>query len=232
MRRSFCVDVDSALRDPGPGSLIDEADLTDLPSTIRRYLRTTGALGQPRVLNMKVRMHGRIRSGVEAPWMPFTAEQYSVFGQRARYFYMKASRWLVPIHVYHRYVGTAATMQVKAFDQVPIANASGPEMTKAETVTMFNDMCVLAPATLIDSGIQWDARDETLTRAAFTNAGHTIEADGSRHVLPWSTPMRDYRAFGQARIGSRGVAIWDQPDGPFAYVEIEVDEIAYNVAHR
>ena len=128
-------------------------------------------------------------------------------------------------------------------------------MTKAETVTMFNDMCMLAPATLIDPRIQWEPVDETRTLATFANAGQTIraelsfndsgelvnfrsndrlkiEADGSMRVLPWSTPIHDYRAFGHARLGSRGAGIWHQSDGPFAYVEIEVDEIAYNLAHR
>ena len=255
MRRSFCVDVDTALHHPEPASPLAEADLARLPAAIRRYLRSTGVVGHPRVLNMNVRMHGHIRSGLDASWMPFVAEQYSFFGERARYFYMKASRWLVPIHVYHRYTGTAATMQVKVFDQVPIAYASGPEMTKAETVTMFNDMCLLAPATLIDPGIQWEPVDETRTLATFANAGQSIraelsfnelgelvnfrsddrwkiEADGSMRAVPWSTPIHDYRAFGHARLGSRGVGIWHQSDGPFAYVEIEVDEIAYNLAHR
>jgi hypothetical protein len=255
MRRSFCVDVDSALHHPGSCSLVGESDLAHLPSTIQRYLRTSGAVGHPRVLNMRARMHGRIRSGPAAPWMSFVAEQYSFFRDPARYFYMKASRWLIPIHVYHRYAGTAASMRVRAFDQLPITYASGPEMTKAETVTMFNDMCVLAPATLIDPGIQWEPVDATRTLATFTNAGQTIRAelffndlgelinfwshdrkktepDGSMRTVPWSTPMRDYRAFGHARLGSRGMAIWHQRDGPLAYVEIEIDEVAYNVAHR
>ena len=255
MRRSFCVDVDRALHHRESVSPVTEADLVRLPSTIRRYLHITGAVGHPRVLNMHVRMHGRIRSSLDAPWMPFAAEQFSFFCEPARYFYMKASRWLVPIHVYHRYAGTAATMQVKAFDQVPMASASGPEMTKAETVTMFNDMCLLAPAALIDPGIQWEPVDETRTLATFANAGQTIraelsfndigelvnfksndrwkiEAGGSMRAVPWSTPFHNYRAFGHARLGSRGAGVWHQSDGPFAYVEIEVDEIAYNLAHR
>lgn len=255
MRRSFYADVDKALDHPEPSAPVAESDLAHVPSTIQRYLRASGAVGHPRVLNMRARMHGRIRSGPAAAWMPFVVEQYSFFREPARYFYMKASRWLVPIHVYHRYAGTAASMQVRVFDRVPVTSASGPEMTMAETVTMFNDMCVLAPATLIDPGIQWEPVDETRTLATFVNAGHTIraelsfndlgelvnfwsndrrksEADGSMRAVPWSTPMRDYRPFGHARLGSRGMAIWHQHDGPLAYVEIEVDEIAYNIAHR
>jgi hypothetical protein len=255
VRSSFLADVDRALAPVGTESLIAESDLAPLPSTIQRYLHIAGVVGHPRVLNMHVRMHGRIRSGPAASWMPFVAEQYSFFGRPARYFYMKASRWLVPIHVYHRYAGTAASMQIKVFDQVPVAYASGPDMTKAETVTMFNDMCLLAPAALIDPRIGWQPGDERRTLATFTNAGQTIHAelhfnaegelvnfesgdrqkiepDGKMRALPWSTPMHGYRAFGPVRIGSHGLGIWHQADGPFAYVEIEVDELAYNITQR
>jgi hypothetical protein len=255
VRRSFHDDVDEAFTTAAPALVVTESDLAPLPAPVQKYLRATGAVGRRRVTNMRVRMHGRIRSGVAAPWMPFVAEQYSFFQKPARFFFMKASRWLIPIHVYHRYAGTKATMNVKVFDQLPITSASGPDMTRAETVTMFNDMCVLAPATLIDPGIQWEAVDQHRARAAFTNAGHTIraellfndsgelidfrsddrlrtEADGSMKALPWSTPMHEYREFGHVRIGSRGEGVWHEPGGPFAYVEIEIDSVEYNVAQR
>jgi prepilin signal peptidase PulO-like enzyme (type II secretory pathway) len=46
-----------------------------------------------------------------------------------------------------------AEMTVKAAALVPVVQVSGPEMSQGETVTMFNDMCVMAPATLIDPAI-------------------------------------------------------------------------------
>jgi hypothetical protein len=49
--------------------------------------------------------------------------------------------------------GTSATMTVKAAALVRVVQVSGSEMDQGETVTMFNDMCVLAPATLIDPAI-------------------------------------------------------------------------------
>ena len=52
-------------------------------------------------------------------------------------------------------------------------------MTQGETVTMFNDMCVMAPATLIDPAIVWEPVDARTARASFTNAGYRIRA-GSR----------------------------------------------------
>ena len=98
-------------------------------------------------------------------------------------------------------------------------------MDRAETVTLFNDMCLLAPGTLIDPGIAWEAVDATTARARFTNGGQTITAtllfdsagqltnfvsddrsrsspDGTFTPRRFSTPLRDYRDFGPVRLAS------------------------------
>jgi hypothetical protein len=68
-------------------------------------------------------------------------------------------------------------MRVKAAALVPIVDLSGSEMNLGETVTMFNDLCVMAPAALIDPAIVWEPVDAFAARARFTNAGHTIVAE-------------------------------------------------------
>lgn len=42
-------------------------------------------------------------------------------------------------------------------------------MDKTETVTLFNDMCLMAPATLIDRRIQWQEIDRNSVKATFIN---------------------------------------------------------------
>jgi hypothetical protein len=158
-------------------------DLAHLPAPVQRYLRQAGVVGQPRVRNFHARMHGRIRNGRDARWIRLAAEQYNVVDEPARLFYLSGSMFTIPVQGYHRYVGPSATMTVKAAALVPVVDVSGPEMNQGETVTMFNDMCVMAPATLIDPAIVWDAVDGHTARASFTNAGDTIRAEfglGSR----------------------------------------------------
>ena len=253
LRAGYERDVDQGLARLGPASPVTEADLAHLPGPVQRYLRASGAVGQPRVRNFFVRMHGRIRSGPSDRWMPFTSEQYNFLDEPSRFFYMNASMMLVPVQGYHRFAGSSATMLVKAAALVPVARASGPDMDRAETVTLFNDMCLLAPATLIDRGIVWEAVDDRTARAAFTNAGHTIHADLSftdtgeltnfwsddrrqlgadgttLRPVRWSTPVGHPRTFGAVRLGSRGEGRWYEPAGDYAYIEIEVDDVQYNV---
>jgi hypothetical protein len=201
-------------------------------------------------------MHGRIKNGRDAGWMPLRAEQYNVIDPPARLFYFTGSMFAISVQGYHRYVGPSATMTVKAAALVPVVQASGDEMDQGETVTMFNDMCVMAPATLIDPAIVWEPVDGRTARARFTNAGHTIRAElvfneageltnfrsedryeispdgkGARKI-PWSTPLGRYRSFGPVRLASGGEARWHEPDGDYAYIELTFDDVRYNVQRR
>lgn len=256
LRTAFERDVDAALARVAPVQPVVDADLAPLPEPVQRYLRVAGVVGQPRVANVYARMHGRIRNGRAARWIPLTAEQYNVASPPSRFFYLHGSMFAVPVHGYHRYVGASAAMTVKAAGLVTIADAAGEEMTISETVTLFNDMCILAPAMLLDAPIVWEPVDARSTRARFSNAGHTIGAtlsfaesgelvdfrsDDRRQIAPdgrvakkmgWSTPLAAYRWFGSVRLASGGEARWHEPDGDYAYIELTFDAVQYNVRWR
>ena len=234
--------------------LLTEADLAELPAPVQRYVRLNGAVGQPRVQNFRARFHGQIRSGPDARWMSFTGEQYNFYDQPSRLFLMDASMLGVPFQAFHRFVGPSATMRVKVASVVTMVDAKGPEMDEAETVTLFNDLCVFAPGALIGRGIQWQEIDPHTASASFTNAGHTIRAvlsfndrgeltnfvadgraaasaDGKSFTkMRWSTPLRDYREFGSHHLMARGEGIWHAPAGAYPYLRFDLDAIEYNVA--
>lgn len=250
---AFERDVVDGLRRPIEDVVVTEADLDPLPPPVRRYLRVTNAVGRPRVRNYRLHFTGRIRSAPDAAWMPFEATQQSFVDQPTRLFLMRARMSGVPVMVFHRLFGGHATMQVKVLGAVSMANASGEEMDRSETVTLFNDMCVLAPATLIDPWIAWDPVDEHTARARFTHGAHTIAStlvfdddgvlvnfisddrsraspDGKAFTrLRFSTPLQNYRDFGPVRLAAHGEARWSLPEGEFTYGEFDLQDIAYNV---
>jgi len=256
LRAAYDRDVDRALERLAAAEPITDADLAPLPLQVQRYLRGAGVVGQPRVHNFHARMHGRIRSGRDARWIVLAAEQYNFIDEPARFFYLTGSMFAVPVQGYHRYVGPSATMKVHAAALVRVVDVSGSEMSLGETVTMFNDMCVMAPATLVDPAIVWNAVDAHTARASFTNAGHTIQAelsfndageltnfwsddryqsspDGkSVKKLRWSTPLGGYRSFGQVRLASGGEARWHEAGGDYVYIELTFDDVRYNVRSR
>ncbi|HXH05323.1 MAG TPA: DUF6544 family protein [Vicinamibacterales bacterium] len=252
LRARYDRDVRSRVSTAASPLPVTERDLAHLPAPVQRYLRTAGVVGQPRVRTFRVRLHGRIRGGRTARWMPLRAEQYNVVEPAARLFYLNASMFGIPVQGYHRYLETSASMEVRAAALVPVARAAGPEMTRSETVTLFNDMCLMAPATLIGSSIEWETVDARTARARFTNAGHTIRAElffneageltnfvsddrsavsagGTMRPLRWSTPVAAYRRYGSIRLFSRGEGRWQEPDGEYVYIELIIDDVRYNV---
>jgi hypothetical protein len=235
-------------------ALLGEPDLAPLPAAVRRYVRLSGALGEPRVRSFRARFHGEIRSGPETRWMPFTGEQTNCYDEPSRCFIMTASLAGIPFQALHVYAGARASMRVKVAALVRVAEASGPEMDRSETVTLFNDMCVFAPGTLVDDRIGWEEIDARHVRATFTNAGHTIRAvlsfndagelvdfvsddrsqasaDGRTLTRArWSTPLGAYRAFGPYRLSTGGEARWHTPELEFAYIRFAVDRLEFNTA--
>jgi len=251
--------VDAALTEPLPNGVVTEADLADLPEPVATYVRRSGAVGQPRVTNFQARIHGRIRAGTTTAWMSFTGEQVNTYGpQPSRLFFMDATMFGLPVDVLHTYVGPSATMRVKACSLVPMVNAAGPDMDQAETVTVFNDLCILAPAAIIDAPVTWQRVDDHHVCGTFINGAHTVTAElvfsddhdlidfisddrlrasaDAKNFTPqlWSTPVREYRTIDSRRVGTHGEGRWHapEPEGEFAYLEFNLDGITYNTGNR
>ena len=255
-RAEFRRDAAAGLARPLRAPVVTELDIAGLPDPVQRYLRITGVVGRPRVQNYYLRFRGRIRSAPDAAWMPFVAEQQSFADEPTRLFFMRARMFGLPVFVFHRLADGHATMRVKIAGAVPIVDASGNEMDRSETVTLFNDMCLLAPGTLLDKHVVWKSVDARTVRARFTNGTQTIAAtlhfgddglltnfvsdDRSRSSqdgkvftrLRFSTPVRDYRDFGGVRLAAHGDARWSLPEGEFTYGEFDLMSASYNVSEE
>jgi hypothetical protein len=254
LRSAFYEDVQQALSCVAWAlPPISDAHLMRLPGVVQRYLRGVGVVGQPRVANFRLRLHGRIRGDVDSRWMPLCAEQYTFVRERKRFFYLTSSMFGVPVQGYHRYADGAASMDIRAAGLIPIVSLTGPEMFQSETVTFLNDMSLFAPAALLDPVLVWEELEDGRVCVRFTNAGVVVHAelvfnergelidfasndryqaptDGTRMTrVRWSTPARPYRAFGPFRLTSGGEARWHVPNGSFAYIELALDDVEYNV---
>lgn len=230
-----------------PDDLLTEADLQHLPEVVQRYIRYSGALNKPKVKNMKIVFEGEMRSKGK-DYFPFVSEQYNFFDEPTRLFFMKGKMFGVQVPGYHLYSDARATMDIRLFGMFTVVKQSGEVMDKTETVTMFNDMCLMAPATLIDKRIQWEILDENASIARFTNHGITISsvlyfndqgqlidfASNDRTSVsdmkqyPFFTPVSDYKEFNGRKVLTYGEAIWQYPDGKFTYGKFRLKEIEYN----
>ncbi len=247
--RGFKEDVASAMNINAPTpELLTEEDLAPLPMCVQKYLVYVGAVGKPKIKNVKIVFKGEMRDKGK-DWFKFTSEQYNFFVSPTRLFFMKAHVIGLPTYGYHKYINEAARMQIKLLSLFSVVDLAEPELYPTETVTFFNDLCLFAPAALIDDRISWETLDNLSAKATFNNNGTIISAilyfnekgqlvnfvSNDRYsvsemkAFPFSTPAGNYKNVNGYQLPTYGEATWLYPDGEFVYGKFEVVDIAYNV---
>ena len=231
--------------------ILTEKDIQHLPEIVQKYLHYTGTIGKEKVLNFRAEFKGGIRSDSTEDYMPIKSVQYNFTDQPTRLFYIVAKKKGIPAKGIHLYKDETAIMLVKIFGLFTVVDAKGKEMNQGETVTLFNDMCFMAPASLIDRNIEWKEIDNKTINAKFTNGNITIGAtlffneegelvnflsndrfetkDGKIYKnYPWLTPVTGYINVNGYRLPSGAKLIYKHPDEDFCYGEFNLISIEYN----
>lgn len=248
--KKYRDDVRNALSGSGSAGnrLLTEQDLTGLPLPVQQYIRRSGSLGKSRVDHMRVQLEGRMR-GRNKKWFPIRIEQYNFFGPYARYFFIKAEMFGLMVPGYHRYQDARAGMDIRLFGLFPVMKFQGGVLNQAETVTLLNEICLMAPAALVSPHIHWESIDEFHAKAIFTNGPQVVSAilefnakaelvnfysndrtdTSDMKNYPFSTPCGAYKDQQGYWLMSEGQATWHYPEGPFVYGEFRVKKIEYNI---
>jgi hypothetical protein len=245
------VEAEFAAQPLDPARTLTEDDLALLPIPVQRYVRASGAVGRPRPKNVRIEFDAAmLRKPGQAP-MIATTVQYNHFGRPARFFFMTARMFGLPVRALHVYRLEEATFTVRVASLVNMVDQTGDEISRAETVTVLNDLCVFAPGALVDPRLSWQALDDRSAVVTFTNGPHRVTAtllfnerdelvdfwsddrpdSSSGRFIPsrWNTPVGDYREIGGLRLPTRGSTVYARPDGPFTYGEFTLRSIQYNV---
>ncbi|MBC7510757.1 MAG: hypothetical protein H7320_18735 [Ferruginibacter sp.] len=225
--------------------LLTEQDIHSLPFPVQKYLRYCGAVNKPKVNNMKLIFNGEMRDKGK-DWFKFRSVQYNFFDEPTRLFFMKAKMKGFTVPGYHKYSKATALMDIRLFGFFPVLKKAVKEMNQAETVTLLNEMCLMAPATLIDKRITWQATDSNSAKATFTNHGISITAilyfNAQRQLIDFisndrdinhylfSTPVSNYKNINGINIMTYGETTWHHPDGKFDYGKFNCKEIEDNVS--
>ena len=231
---------------------LTSVDLAGLPAPVRRYVERSGAVGRPRPQNMRFAFDADMYRGPGQAPMRATSLQYTFFDRPARLFLMKARMFGLPVRALHVYRKEQATFTVRVASLVNMVDLRGDEISAAETVTVLNDLCLMAPGALVDPRLAWAPVDDRTAAVTFTNGPHHVratlvfnerdelvdfwsydrpESSGGRFVPSrWSTPVDEYCDVGGFHLLHRGSTVYARPDGPFTYGTFTLRSIEYDVA--
>lgn len=237
--------------------ILSPEDIRHLPEPVRKYIAYTGAIGKEKVYNFRVAFGGKMWMN-QAGWVKTEVEQRNYYGSHlTRLFYMKLNLLgFLPILGLHSYTDEAARMHIKAAGLFPVVDVKGKEMRISDTVTLFNDMCLMAPGALTDKRIQWETAGENVVKAVFrtdyctvtsllyfndkgelvnftSDDRYRIENDGSSRKFQWSTPLSDYKEINGMKLASHIDVVWDLPEGKECYLKVEnLRELSYNASAK
>jgi hypothetical protein len=232
--------------------ILRESDIARLPRSVQRYLRYTRSVGKPKIQNFRLEFDIEMKKKPDARPMVGTTEQFNFMGEMARLFYMKVHLYGIPADGLHSYRDKKATMRIRVASLFNAVDTSGAVLDETETVTVLNDICLMAPAALIDPRFSFQEIDDSRVGVTFVNGAHKVSAvlyfgkdgelvdfssedrsalqdDGSFKKLRFSTPVGDYKEFEGRLVLTRGQAVFHYPEGPFAYGKLRVRDIRYNV---
>ena len=232
--------------------LLTTADINHLPPPVQKYLSYVGVIGKPKLQNVRIEFDELMYKKPGANPMISSSVQYNFFKEPSRHFFMKASMMGIPFRVLHSYSRKEATMLVRVASLFNAVDIAGKDLTMAETVTVLNDICLLAPAALIHKSISWEKIDSFSSKVIFENGPYKVSAilyfnekgelinfisqdrlalqdDGTLRKAPWSTPIRDYKEYNGIKLPSYGEAIWNYPEGDYVYGKFNLRKIEYNV---
>ena len=231
--------------------VLTENDIAHLPVVVQKYLHYTKSVGQAKVKNFRAEFAGGMRGKPEDEYMKFQSVQYNFYEKPSRYFFMEASKMGLPATGLHLYQNETATFEVKMLNWLKVVDAKGDKLNQTETVTLFNDMCFIAPATLIDRRITWENIDDATVKGIFRNGNISIsaalyfnekgelinfissdryETDGNQYNnYPWATPVEEYKMINGYLLPSRAKLIFQKPEGDFTYGEMEYKSVMYNL---
>lgn len=235
--------------------ILTEEDIKHLPEPVQKYIRYSNSLEKEKIRNFRVVFEGEFRTDPNKDWGSMRSLQYTDLVDTTRLFFMQMKMFGLPVTGLHKYANAKATMLAKVAGLITVVDGKGPEMNEGETVTVFNDMCMLAPGSLIDKRIEWQTIDPSTVKAVFNNNGIKISAilyfndkgelinfvSEDRCYSPtgktyqkftWSTPTNEYKEYNGIRISSGGEAVWTFPEGEYSYGRISIKEIEYNVKNE
>jgi len=238
------------LKPSGINNVIRVEDLSHLPEQIQRYLELVGVVGKPLPKGMHVNISGEMKPNKNSDFAYAKVRQTSIFGPFSRYFYMELKMRGLKVKGMHVFQYGIAIMKIKVLGIFRVVNGKGDRMNQAETVTVFNDLCLLAPHALINANVVYEEIDKTTIKAVFINEDIRVEAilffdeegklinfvshdryfseDGEDQLpAPWATPIYEYKSQNGYYLPYKGHAVWLFKDEEFTYFKLTLDDVRY-----
>ncbi len=231
------------------GVIIDQKIVNELPAPLQKYIGLTCKNLNEKISSVRLKQEGMFRTGINAGWMPYSAEQYFRIDMPAFTWFAKMKGPLgFKFYSLDNLIEGKGKMMVKIANLFTITEAEGAEITQAVLVRYLAEM-IWFPAAFASRYITWESQSDLSVKAVLkcwnleVSGIFNFEPDGrissfeakrnkpaGKYYFPedWSVVITEYRKFRDLYLPAACEATWKLNIGELTYIKIMLTAVEYN----
>lgn len=230
--------------------MISKNDFAHLPGIVQKWMENSGIEGTPKMVSVRLKQKGEMKTKPDGRWMSFTAKQY--FDVETPAFVWTARVNSFPgIHLSGRdkLYGGEGEMQIKLLSLIKVVDEGKNEKVNSGTMLRFLGEICWFPAAALNKYIFWEEVDVTSAKATFslnnkevsglftfTKNGEFYSFEAERYYgggedankEKWLVEALSYKEFEGIKLPYKSKVTWKLPEGDFNWLNLEITELEYN----
>ena len=230
--------------------IVTESDIENLPAPVQRWMRSSGAVGQPYIYAGKVFQKAEMKlKPQQENWMKAAAVQYTTIDK-------PGFIWSVDVKINgllsfvgrDKFENGKGEMLIKMNSLIKIVNERGEKLDEGTLQRYLGEM-VWFPSLALSEYITWEVINDTTARATMTYLGTSgsgtftfnaqgdvtqfsalrykgNEAEAKRHE--WVMKIVGYNTFEGIKVPTQMTATWKLDKGDWTWLKMEVTQIQFN----
>ena len=229
--------------------LVQASELAHLPLPVARWLQRAGVVGRPRVRTVALRQRGRLRAGLDQPFLPAEARQVFTIDTPGFVWNVRATmKHVLPVLGRDTLHHGRGHMRITGAGMVTLVDAQSEAIDQG-TLLRYLAEIVWFPSAALSLYIQWRAVDALTAEATLTyrrtvvTARFSFDAEGrfaslrARRYLgegrdmrleTWVVRAKQWERWDGVEVPSEGVVSWKLAHGTFDYYRWEVTELEHD----
>lgn len=229
---------------------MSETTIKNLPEPVKKWLRTSRAIGKPFISVGKVlqKAEMKMKPGQDN-WMPASAIQYTTIDK-------PAFIWIADVKINEllsfrgrdKFENGKGEMLIKINSLINVVNEQGEKINEGAIQRYLGEM-VWFPSLAVSPYITWEQLNDTTAKATmlykgtkgsgtfyFNSDGNFTKFSALRYKdhkpgakrYEWVLLVNGYKTFEGSKIPAKMTATWKLEEGDWTWLKLEITSITYN----
>lgn len=234
--------------------IISKAAIDRLPEIVQKWMGNSGVIGNEKLVSVRLKQKGEMKTKPEGKWMPFTATQYFNVEDPAFVWTTEVDFMpMVDMVGRDKLIDGQSEMLIKLANVIPVVDEGKNEKINSGAMLRYMAEMVWFPSAALNDYIKWEAIDADAAKATFTLNGKSVsgiytfsdegnfksfEADryygGKKDskLEKWKIMASDYKEFNGIRIPNKCSVTWKLKEGNFNWLNLEITAWEYNTTEQ